>query len=71
MNSYGTLTPLQKPGKPRGPTENLRPIILFSLLRKILSIYLLNRTKERINNVIPVTQAAYRQGRSTTEHTLQ
>ena len=33
--THGILTPLQKPGKARGPTENLRPIILFSILRKI------------------------------------
>ena len=68
--THGILTPLQKPGKARGPTENLRPIILFSLLRKILAICILERSKERINNAIPVTQAAYKQGRSTTEHTF-
>ena len=68
--THGILIPLQKPGKARGPTENLRPIILFSLLRKILAICILERSQERINNVIPVTQAAYKQGRSTTEHTF-
>ena len=33
----GVLVPLQKPGKPKGPVENLRPIILLSVLRKDLS----------------------------------
>eukprot|EP00794_Sanderia_malayensis_P010172 gene10172-11213_t len=35
----GILIPLQKPGKPKGPTNNLRPIILLTILRKILAIY--------------------------------
>ena len=68
--THGILTPLQNPGKARGPTENLQPIILFSLLRKILAICLLERSKAQINNDIPVTQAAYEQGRSTTKHTF-
>ena len=66
----GILTPLQKPGKPKGPTENLRPIILFSLLRKVLAICILDRTTDKINRKIPITQAAYRKGRSTTEQTF-
>ena len=28
----GQLTPLQKPGKPKGPAEKLRPVILLSTL---------------------------------------
>jgi len=35
--TQGLLSPLQKPGKPRGPTGNLRPIILLSIIRKILT----------------------------------
>ena len=63
----GILTPLQKPGKTRGPPENLRPIILLSVLRKILTICLLNRIWERVKTKIPLSQAAYQRGRSTTE----
>lgn len=59
---------LQKPGKPKGPTENLRPIILLSVLRKILAVCLMKRIGERLDNEIPQSQAAYRKGRSTTEH---
>ena len=59
---------LQKPGKPKDPTENLRPIILLSVLRKILAVCLKKRIGERLDNEIPQSQAAYRKGRSTTEH---
>ena len=31
----GMLVPLQKPGKPKGPPNSLRPIFLLSILRKI------------------------------------
>ena len=64
----GVLTPLQKPGKAKGPPENLRPIILLSVLRKILTICLLQRIWDRIKARIPLNQAAYQGGRSTTEH---
>ena len=39
----GILIPLQKPGKRKGPIENLRPVVLLSILRKILAICLINR----------------------------
>ena len=64
----GILIPLQKPGKKQGPCSNLRPIILLSVLRKILAICLINRIGERIMKHIPPSQAAYQPGRSTTEH---
>ena len=64
----GILVPFQKPGKPKGPCENLRPIILLSVIRKILSICMIRRTTEKLETIIPLSQAAYRSGRSTTEH---
>ena len=64
----GIITPLQKPGKPKGPISNLRPITLLSILRKLLAICLCERTNTRIDSQIPIEQAAYRKGRSTTEH---
>ena len=64
----GILRPLQKPLKKRGPLTNLRPVILMSTLRKILSICLINRISDRILNHIPASQAAYQRNRSTTEH---
>ena len=67
----GHLTPIQKPGKPKGPPENLRPIILLSILRKILAIGVIGRINDKVRkHLIPLTQAAYSEGRSTTELVL-
>ena len=55
-------------GKPAGPPGNLRPIILLSTIRKILSICMITRIQDKLNSVIQNSQAAYRPGRSTTEH---
>ena len=63
----GILTPLPKPGKKKGPPGNLRPIILLSVLRKLLTICLMRRTWDRLKTRIPLDQAAYQEGRSTTE----
>ena len=63
----GILNPLQKPGKKKGPRENLRPIILLSIIRKILTICILRRTWNRLSEMITIDQAAYQGGRSTTE----
>ena len=64
----GIITALQKPRKKKGPIENLRPITLLSVLRKILATCMMKRIGEKINQEIPISQAAYRSGRSTTEH---
>ena len=63
----GILIPLQKPGKPKGPPGNLRPIVLLTMLRKLLAICMIKRSGSKIDARIPRTQAAYRAGRSTTE----
>ena len=63
----GILIPLQKPGKKAGPPQNLRPTILLSMLRKVMAICMLRRCLDKIIVRIPNTQAAYQQGRSTTE----
>ena len=65
--NIGILTPLPKPGKKKGPPGNLRPIILLSVLRKLLTICLMRRTWDRLKTRIPLDQAAYQEGRSTTE----
>ena len=67
---HGLLCPLQKPGKKKEPPENLRPIILLSILCKILTIALLERTWNRLEHKIPKSQAAYQKGRGTTEQVL-
>ena len=63
----GLLNPLQKPGKKRGPLSNLRPIILLSILRKILAICLMDKIVDRVLQHIPQSQSAYQKNRSTTE----
>ena len=63
----GLLRPLQKPGKKKGPPENLRPIILLSVLRKILTIAMLDRLWDRLKSKLPLKQSAYQPGRGTTE----
>ena len=60
--THGTLRALQKPGKPKGPTSNFRPIILLSVFR------IGKRINSRLESPIPISQAAYRENRSTTEH---
>ena len=63
----GILSAHQKPKKKQGPLSNLRPIILLSILRKILAICMIRRVGNRIQSKIPKTQAAYQGERSTTE----
>ena len=60
----GVLISLPKSGKPQGPPANLRPIILLSILRRILAMCIIKRIPEKIENRIPLSQAAYRAGRS-------
>ena len=60
--NLGILIPLQKPCK----TDNLRPI--SNLVRKILSIIMLNRINNKLDKEISCSQTAYRDGRSTTEN---
>ena len=63
----GILNPLPKPKKKQGHPENLRPIILLSVIRKILTICIIQRTWDKFATKIPPEQAAYQSGRSTTE----
>ena len=64
----GILTPLQKPGKKKGPPENIRPIIVLSVIRTVLTICMIKRIWDCISDAIPTEQATYQPGRGTTEH---
>ena len=64
----GILNPLIKNINKQGPCTNLRPIILLSILRKILAICMIERIGDKLQQHIPHSQAAYQKGRSTTEH---
>ena len=57
----GILTPIVKPPK-KDEEVNVRPIILLSVLRKIIAIILIDQCWERIKNHIPLSQAAYQKG---------
>ena len=63
----GTLIVLQKPGKPKGPVDNLRPIVLLTALRKILSTITLNRIRPTVEKFLAPTQSGFRTNRSTTD----
>lgn len=63
----GSLIVLQKPGKPRGPLSNLRPIVLFTALRKVLSTITLHRVRGKIETFLPPGQSGFRSNRSTAD----
>ena len=64
---HGHLLPLPKPKKPQGPCKSLRPIVLLSVLRKLLAICFVQRTFDRLRAAINVSQAAYSPGRGASE----
>ena len=66
--TLGIITPIQKPGKPKGPVQNVCPITLLSMIRKVLTVCMKKRIVDKLDAEIPPSQAAYRAGRSTTEH---
>ena len=63
----GLLIPIPKPGKPRGPCANLRPITVLSSFRKVLSHIILQRVYSKAISFIPESQSAFRHGRATTD----
>ena len=60
----GIITPLQKPGKPKGPLKSLRPLTLSNSVRKVLSLVTLSRIGHKIDRYTGPWQAAYKHGRS-------
>ena len=68
--THGILHPVPKPGKEKGPSENLRPVIHLRIIRKVMTIALLDRIWDRLATKIPKSQAAYQKGRGTTEQVL-
>lgn len=49
------------------PLPKVPPVILLSMLRKITSMYIVNRCWDRLKSEIAIDQATYHRGRSTTE----
>ncbi len=60
----GKLVMLQKPGKPAGPVKNIRLIVLLPLLRKPLSIIVLNRIRKAADTYLSPAQSGFRCVRS-------
>ena len=60
----GVITPLQKPGKAKGPLTSIRPLTLSNSFRKILSLITLRRIQQQVDNYTGPWQAAYKRGRS-------
>ena len=58
------ITPLQKPGTPKGPFKSLRPLTLSNGERKPLWLITLNRIGFKIDSYTGPWQAAYKHGRS-------
>jgi len=63
----GTLIPLQKPNKKRGPPGNLRPIILLDSIRKAVSLLTLRRIQPAVSEYLSATHSGFRPGRSTAD----
>ena len=63
----GIIHTLQKPGKPKGFTNNLRPITLLNIIRKVLSNIALARIRPKIEKFVSPGQSGFRQGRGTAD----
>ena len=59
--------PLCKPGKQKGPVKNLWPIILLTMLRKIIYIVLLKLVKPKYEDYLSQSESAYRSNRGTSD----
>ena len=58
---------LPKPGKPKGPRKNLRPVTLLNTIRKSLSLITLERIKEKVEKYLSANQSGFRPFRSTAD----
>ena len=63
----GTMAPLAKPGKPRGPDTSIRPIVLLNTIRKALSIVVLKRITPAVEPHLGPTQSGSRRGYSSAD----
>ena len=61
----GELIPLQKPGKPKGPPKNLRPIVLLPIKRKVIASITQTRILPKVIKYLSHNQSAYIPKRGT------
>ena len=66
--TLGIIKAIQKSGKPKGPVQNLHPITVLSMIRKVLVVCMKKHIVDKLDAEILPSQAAYRAGRSTAEH---
>ena len=67
------VVPIPKPDKSKDDINNYRPISLTSHISKLMERIIIQRLNHfcSINNIIPINQAGFRKGRSTTEHLVK
>ena len=63
----GVLIAIPKPGKPKGPPNNLRAITLLNTLRKVISLITLDRIRPSIEKYLSHSQSGFRPERSTSD----
>ncbi|GFR77625.1 retrovirus-related Pol polyprotein LINE-1, partial [Elysia marginata] len=63
----GELIAIPKPGKPKGPPKNLRPITLLNTIRKALSIITFHRIRPQVEKYLSPSQSGFRPHRSTAD----
>ena len=63
----GLVVPVYKPGKPLGKPKSYRPIMLLSVVRKVLTSVITKRSTDDITVYVSETQAGFRPGRSTAD----
>ncbi|GFS20569.1 retrovirus-related Pol polyprotein LINE-1 [Elysia marginata] len=63
----GEIIPLPKPGKPKGPPKNLRPITLLNTIQKTFSTIVLERIIPQVEKYISHSQSGFRPNRSTAD----
>ena len=63
----GIITPLQKPGKPKGPITSLRPLTLLNGGRKMTTFIALRRVEKVIDDYTMAWQSGYKHGRSCSD----
>ncbi|GFS18719.1 very-long-chain enoyl-CoA reductase [Elysia marginata] len=63
----GKLIAIPKPGKPKGPPKNLRPIMLLNTIRKALSKIALERIRPHVEQYLSHSQSGFRPNRSTSD----
>ena len=63
----GQMITLPKPGKPKGPKKNLRPVTVLDVIRKSLSLITLDRIRPKVECYLSHSQSGFRPARSTSD----